>query len=383
MPDPSTISAMPPVTTPNGTELVPVVIDGNKRMTTQQIAALLNGTSPTFLGLAVTGTSPVLLPHIHGDIAGSLYFHVKNVGATTLNKTAPVRLSGAVGDTTTLEIVAAEPGTTAIALLGATLAQNETGHAVVAGEITAVNTATLGASNTGVYVAAGGTLTGTRPASNVQRVATVGRSHASTGTLVVQIGQVAADLGITSTTFSGYRTGQWIYPVPATKGAGSSLAANTIYATPFEVKRTTRVDGMASRISTAAAGGNIQLAVYDTLNGVINNPIRNTVSLSTASATTVSDTSIASFLLSPGEVYWWCVNSDAAPVLESILNSNTHFSTLIGADLASVSNSSTASLIAYSYSQTFGTWPSLSAATATAVTANRNAMPLMRVSAFS
>ena len=43
--------------------------------------------SPSFTGLTITGTAPVVIPHIHGSIAGDFYIHVKTPAA------APWRLA--------------------------------------------------------------------------------------------------------------------------------------------------------------------------------------------------------------------------------------------------------------------------------------------------
>ena len=148
--------------------------------------------SPSFAGLTITGTAAVTIPHIHGDIAGSVYIHVKNLSGGTLAKGTPVRVIGAVGDTTTLEVAAADSssGATmpAIGLLQEELASNASGHAVVAGELTGLATGSysVGAA---LYVAAGGGLTTTKPTSGtIQAVAIVGRVHASTGSVTATIG---------------------------------------------------------------------------------------------------------------------------------------------------------------------------------------------------
>ena len=134
----------------------------------------------------------VSIPHIHGDLAGAVYIHVKNTSGGQLVKGTPVRVTGTVGDTTTLEVAAADATSQAtmpaIGILDATLAQNGTGHAVVAGELTglATNGYTIGDP---LYVAIGGGLTATRPTTGlVQQVAIVGRVNASTGSVTVTIG---------------------------------------------------------------------------------------------------------------------------------------------------------------------------------------------------
>lgn len=142
-------------------------------------------------GVEVEGTA-VLIPHVHGDLAGSVYIHVKNVSGGQLAKGTPVRVIGAVGDTTTLEITAAQSndaGTMpAIGLLAETLAQNASGHAVVAGGLVGLSTTDYSIGDP-LYVAASGGLTATLPTTGlVQQIAIVGRVHGSTGSVVVTIG---------------------------------------------------------------------------------------------------------------------------------------------------------------------------------------------------
>lgn len=127
--------------------------------------------------------------HIHGSIAGSLYIHAKNTSGSSLTKGTPVYVTGAVGSTTTLEIAAADASNAskipAIGILGEDLSVNASGHVVMFGEITGVNTDSYLANNE-LYLAAGGGLTNTRPTSGyIQSLAIVGRVHASTGTILV------------------------------------------------------------------------------------------------------------------------------------------------------------------------------------------------------
>ena len=230
----SKVSQLTAATTPlAGTELVYLVQGGNsRRATAQDIAGLVPGADLTYdaatrllssstgadvtlpvataslpglmaaadkaltdaliaAGVTAAG-SVVTIPHIHGDLAGSVYIHVKNTSGGQLVKGTPVRVTGAVGDTTTLEVAAADATTVgtmpAIGILGDTLANNGTGHAVVGGELTGLATGSYSIGQA-LYVASGGGLTGTKPTiGTVQQVAIVGRVHASTGSVTVTIG---------------------------------------------------------------------------------------------------------------------------------------------------------------------------------------------------
>ena len=170
--------------------------DSNLDVLESAIEAVADGTvqegdSPTFADATVEGL--LTANHIHGNLAGSVYLHVKNTSGGPLAKGTPVRVIGAVGDTTILQVAAAnassEATMPAIAILDAALANNAEGHAVLVGEVTGLNTGAYALGQT-LFVAAGGGLTGTRPTANAQAVAVVGRVHASTGTIAVSIDAV-------------------------------------------------------------------------------------------------------------------------------------------------------------------------------------------------
>jgi hypothetical protein len=197
-----------------GTELVYTVQGGAERRTTAAaIAALAAATnlsydpatrllssstgadvtlplvSTTAAGLVpsgwLTGAEAATLPHIHGALAGVVYEHVRNVSGATMAAMTPYHVVGSQGDTDRVQIVPADssdPQTMpASGILMTALANNEDGHGVIAGVPTGLNTV-ANPSGTTLYVGTG-VLTATAPAANVQAIAVVGRSHASTGTL--------------------------------------------------------------------------------------------------------------------------------------------------------------------------------------------------------
>lgn len=155
--------------------------------------------SPTFAGMTVTGTAD--LQHIHGNLAGEVYQHVRSDGVS-LAALAPYHVTGSQGDTDRVLVIAARGDTVASmpasGILPAALNTNADGHGTVAGVITNVNTAGF-ASGDPVYVGSAGGLTTTRPTAGlVQVVAVVGRVHASTGTLAVAIGPALPPLAYTA-----------------------------------------------------------------------------------------------------------------------------------------------------------------------------------------
>ncbi|MFN9621286.1 MAG: hypothetical protein ACK587_00395, partial [Cyanobacteriota bacterium] len=113
----------------------------------------------------------------------------KNVSGGVLEVGTPLRPIGTVGDTTVLQVVAAaasSPATMpALFVLSEQLGNNAEGHATLLGEITGLNTSGLTPGAPLFVPVGGGLMTASRPASNAQQVATVGRVHATTGSVHV------------------------------------------------------------------------------------------------------------------------------------------------------------------------------------------------------
>ena len=156
--------------------------------------------SPSFAGLTITGPNAVVIPHIHGSLYGSIYFHVKNTSGVALTKGTPVTAGDSVGDTDVLQVVATDSATPgaeyANGVLRDDLAVDGEGYAIIVGELQDVNTAAYARGP--LWVAGGGGMTSTRPASGAQQVATLGRHHAVNGSLLVAIQGVeptAAQIG--------------------------------------------------------------------------------------------------------------------------------------------------------------------------------------------
>ena len=129
--------------------------------------------------------------HIHGNLAGSVYIHVKNTDTVQLDAGTPFYITGTVGASDRVEIQAADSSDPAkgpaVGLLETTLAVNGEGNGTIIGEIFNFDTATPGwSTNDELYVANGGGLTNVKPTSGYRQiVAYVGRIQASTGTLIL------------------------------------------------------------------------------------------------------------------------------------------------------------------------------------------------------
>ena len=176
--------------TPGGTDTQVQFNDGgafggDSGLTYAKTTDTLTGVNQTF-----TGTST--LTHIHGNIAGSLYVHVKNDSGVTLAKGTPVYATGSVGSSGEILVAAADSTNTAkmpcIGIIDSELIANAEGNAVVVGEVFGLATNSY-AINDELFVSTG-TLTKTRPTTGeAQSVAVVSRAHASTGIIVVNTQQ--------------------------------------------------------------------------------------------------------------------------------------------------------------------------------------------------
>lgn len=141
----------------------------------------------------VTGT--LTAPHIHGNLAGSLYAHVR--AAEDLDKGDPVYVSGSHGSGATLiaEVSKADASNAAkmpaVGIMDADVLANATGHMVISGTISDLATNTY-SINAELYVDSGGGLTATPPTARAQPVARVERSNLNNGAILVKVNGLSA-----------------------------------------------------------------------------------------------------------------------------------------------------------------------------------------------
>ena len=147
--------------------------------------------------LTVDGT--LTANHIHGNLAGSLYAHVR--AGEALNKGDPVYISGYHQGTATAIVSRAdaedENKMPAVGVMDADLAHNASGHMVINGLITNLNTAAY-AVNDELYVGEGGGLSDVPNNVQGQHVARVERSNANNGSIIVAIGEMGSSGGTPS-----------------------------------------------------------------------------------------------------------------------------------------------------------------------------------------
>lgn len=170
--------------------------------------------------------------------------------------------------------------------------------------------------------------------------------------------------------------GRFYLPFGVTTAASAVLAANSICFIPFAVYQTMTISDIGTRITTTAAGGNIQLAIY--ANDQATNKPTGTALLSTGNLSTTSSLNVSqggfSVQLTPG-IYWMAVNADATAAATtqvlSLAAANPWTSSLVGAtSLSALITSSTVVSVVYTFATTFNTWPDMTGQTIVEVSAN-------------
>lgn len=161
--------------------------------TTSDGTANLSLSNVTTATATVTGT--LNASHIHGNIAGSVYAHVR--AGENLAKGDPVYISGSHGTGANLIAIVSKADASnaakmpAVGVMDAAVSNNANGHMVITGTISDIDTNAY-AVNSVLYVASGGGWTSTPPASNSQPVAIVERSNTNNGAVIVKVNGLAS-----------------------------------------------------------------------------------------------------------------------------------------------------------------------------------------------
>lgn len=188
---------------------------------------------------ALTVDGILYADHIHGSLAGSLYYHVKNNSGSTINAGTPVYITGTVGSSGVAEISPSRADTAAtmpaIGILSTTVAQGSTGHIIVMGALDGLNTNSYSLSQP-LYVGSTGGLTNTRPTTTtdaVQVIAYASRINASTGEIIVNAYDqvrspnsisIPGNIATTAGQFTG--SGAGLTSIPAGQLTGTVGASN-------------------------------------------------------------------------------------------------------------------------------------------------------------
>lgn len=180
----------------------------------------------------------------------------------------------------------------------------------------------------------------------------------------------------------GYIAGNWYAPVSASLAAAAvAPSAGSIRLLPFTISKPIRVQALGVRVTTASASGNFQLAIYAN-NATTGRPtgtaLCSTASLSTTSVGAVSG-AVTQVTLAPG-TYWMAVNQDnAAAGYQTLAATASFYGMAIGsATLANITSGAASNNIALAVTQTFGTWPDLTAGSFTETMTTANAVVFLQ-----
>lgn len=167
---------------------------------------------------------------------------------------------------------------------------------------------------------------------------------------------------------TGYISGNWYQPIAGQVVAGAALSNGTAKFLPFFFESRVTISTLGCRITTLAAGGNVQLAIYAS-NPSTGRPTGSelavTASITTASGGNVNaDITGADVTFDPG-MYWMGVNADnGTVVLQTIAVAQVYTSWLVGASTQNnISSNSANGALAVSTPLSFGTWGDLTGAT--------------------
>lgn len=164
---------------------------------------------------------------------------------------------------------------------------------------------------------------------------------------------------------------------------GAAIPANSIRAIPFVIKARVTISQLATRISTVSAGGNIQVAVYAN-NPATGRPTGNalcaTGNLSTAAVAAVAANLVGGNTVLEAGIYWFFVNSDnSVAACQAYAGASVLAGYLIGSStLNNITTGGTSVTLALTLSQTFGTWPDVTAASFTEITTGTYAIPMFK-----
>jgi len=161
----------------------------------------------------------------------------------------------------------------------------------------------------------------------------------------------------------GYIVNNWYSPVGYNAAAATPVlnGANSVTCSFGIVPQSVTASTLGGRITTLAAGGNVQFAVYT--NGAWGRPstlVAATGNISTAAAGAVNG--VASAPLPAGN-YWFCQNADNATVVLTAQGGSTASPYVGSAAQGSAGTGPALPILGVSTAQTFGTWPSFTSGT--------------------
>lgn len=209
--------------------------------------------------LTATVQGTLTANHIHGNLAGALYAHIR--AGENLAKGDPVYVSGYHAGTGYAIVSKADASNAAkmpaIGVMDAAVSNNANGHMVINGTISDVNTAAYAVNDT-LYVASGGGFTSTPPAANSQPVARVDRVNTNNGAIIVKVNGLASSggNGVNDANKLARFSTSGTLPISNIGGLGSNVA--TFLATPTSAN-------LAAAVTNETGSGSLVFAELPTL----------------------------------------------------------------------------------------------------------------------
>lgn len=161
-----------------------------------------------------------------------------------------------------------------------------------------------------------------------------------------------------------YQSGNFYCPPGMTMRESTGAAVpivNRAILTPFMADRNFTMKSIGCVVTTPVAASNVQFAVYasDPVTGIpLGNPLATTANASAAAATDVTQLLSTPVQIVAGKIYYLAINFSAASIGFTACGPNSAFASQIGQAIALnvIANASMAT--AFTFNQTFGTWPS-------------------------
>jgi len=163
----------------------------------------------------------------------------------------------------------------------------------------------------------------------------------------------------------GYKAGLWYRPdgVIPSSGAGAAAMRDTIVCYPGKIDKLVTIDALALRVATAASG-NVQAAIYSSVDGrpgaFIASTPRMKVSLPSTLSVDIAPKQVGPGGAEGGDVLYFCTNSDNSIVrmmpIDAVINLGP---ALIGSSAPSdvIGVSTTQTVVALTAPHPFGAWP--------------------------
>ena len=242
--------------------------------TTSDGTANLSLSNVTTATATVTGT--LTADHIHGNLAGSVYAHVR--AGEALAKGDPVYISGSHGTGANLIAIVSKADASdplkmpAVGVMDAAITANANGHMVITGTISDINTAAYPV-NGELYVAEGGGFTATVPNAYAQPVARVERSNTNNGAIIVKVNGLSAYSNTGNTLVRRSASGDATF-------SALQFPSEGIGTTELGVNNDGSLESSPSIVLPGASG---TLALTDNLSGVVG------IAYGGTNATTVSE----------------------------------------------------------------------------------------------